>query len=164
MNRSRSQKQDDFESELVFHRTEWRVQRIGWVLVGLFLACAVAGLFGSGPLSRTHAQGAAGRIEYERFTRYGLSTDLVVTPVSSAHGVTRVAISADYLEAFRVERITPQPLAVRMTGPDIVYEFASATPGASISFHIRPQQLWRHSAAVTIDGSAPLLISQLTYP
>ena len=164
MSRSRSQKQDDFESELVFHRTEWRVQRIGWVLVALFLAFAVAGLFGNGPLSRVHIQNAAGRIDYERFTRYGLSTDLVVTPVSGAQGVSRVAISANYLEGFRIERTTPQPAAVRMTGPDIVYEFASAAPGASISFHIRPQQLWRHSAAVTIDGGAPLHISQLTYP
>ena len=80
------------------------------------------------------------------------------------HGVIRVGISGDYLEAFRVERITPEPAAVRLAGPNIIYEFASATPGASISFHIRPQRLWRRSATITIDGGAPLGISQLTYP
>ena len=164
MSRDRKQAQDDFESELVFHRREWRIQRFGWVLVALFLALAVAGLFGNGPLSRVHADNAAGAIDYERFTRYGLSTDLVVTPAGSAPGVSRVAISADYLEAFRIERITPQPATVRMTGRDIVYEFASAAPGASISFHIRPQRLWRKRATLAIDGGAPLHISQLTYP
>lgn len=156
--------QDDFESQLAFHRTEWRIQRIGWVLVALFLALALGGLFGNGPLSRAHADGAAGRIEYQRFVRYGLSTDLVVTPAGSAHGVNRVEISAAYLEAFRIEHITPEPAAVRMTGATLVYEFASAAPGASISFQMHPQRLWRHTAAVTIDGGAPLEMSQLTYP
>ena len=88
------------------------------MLVALFLALALGGLFGNGPLSRAHADGAAGRIEYERFVRYGLSTDLVVTPAGSAHGVNRVEISAAYLEAFRIEHITPEPAAVRMTGSE----------------------------------------------
>jgi len=87
-----------------------------------------------------------------------------VTPVASANGITRVEISGDYLEAFRVEHVTPEPAAVRLDGSNIVYEFASATPGASISFHLSPQRLWRRSATITIDGGAPLDISQLTYP
>ena len=57
-----------------------------------------------------------------------------------------------------------EPASVRLSGPRIVYEFASAAPGASISFHIRPQRLWRHTSAVSIDGGARVEISQLTYP
>ena len=161
---SRSPERCDSESDHRFHRNEWRIQRIGWVLVALFLVLAVAGLFGSGPLSRAHADNSAGRLDYERFTRYGLSTNLAVTPAGSAHGVTRVEISGDYLEAFRVEHITPEPVAVRLAGPNLIYEFASAAPGAAISFHLNPQRLWRRTATVTIDGGAPLNISQLTYP
>jgi hypothetical protein len=161
---SRAPERCDSESDHRFHRTEWRVQRIGWVLVALFLVLAFAGLFGNGPLSRAHADNGAGRLEYQRFTRFGLSTDLVVTPAARAHDVTRIEISSDYLEAFRVEHVTPEPAAVRLAGPNIIYEFASGTPGASISFHITPQRLWRRSATITIDGGAPLRISQLTYP
>ena len=161
---SRAPERCDSDADHRFHRNEWRIQRIGWVLVALFLALAVVGLFGNGPLSRAHANNAAGSLDYERFTRFGLSTDLVVTPGASAHGVTRVEISSDYLEAFRVEHVTPEPVAVRLAGPNIVYEFASGAPGASISFHINPQRLWRRSATITIDGGAPLDISQLTYP
>jgi hypothetical protein len=161
---TRSRAQQDFESELIFHEREWRIQRVGWALLVLFLAFALGGLFGNGPLSRTRADGAAGRVEYQRFVRYGLSTDLVVTPTASAQGVNRIEIDADYLEAFRVEHITPEPTAVRLSGPRIVYEFASTAPGASISFHIRPQRLRRHTSGVRIDGGAPVEISQLTYP
>jgi hypothetical protein len=161
---SRSPERCDSESDHRFHRNEWRIQRIGWVLVALFLALAVAGLFGSGPLSHAHVDNGAGRLDYERFTRYGLPTDLVVTPAASAHGVTRVEIGGDYLAAFPVEHITPEPAAVRLAGPNIIYEFASTTPRAAILFHITPQRLWRRSATVVIDGGAPLRISQLTYP
>ena len=161
---SRAPERCDSESDHRFHHSEWRIQRIGWVMVALFLALAVAGLFGNGPLSHAHADNGAGRLDYQRFTRYGLTTDLVVTPAASTHGVTRVEISGDYLEAFNVEHITPEPAAVRLAGPNVIYEFASAAPAASISFHMSPQRLWRRSATITIDGGAPLEVSQLTYP
>jgi hypothetical protein len=161
---SRAPERCDSDADHRFHRNEWRIQRIGWVLVALFLALAAAGLFGNGPLSRAHADNGAGRIEYQRFTRFGLSTDLVITPAASTNGVTRVEISGDYLEAFRVEHVTPEPATVRLAGSRLLYEFASTTPGASISFHLTPQRLWRRSATITIDGGAPLDISQLTYP
>jgi hypothetical protein len=161
---SRSHAQDDLDAQLKFHQREWHIQRIGWVLVALFLICALGGLFGNGPLSRTHAEGSEGRVEYQRFVRYGLSTDLVVTPTGSTQGFNRVEIDADYLEAFRIERITPEPASVHLSGPRIEYVFASAAPGASISFHLRPQRLWRHTSAVGIDGDTRVEISQLTYP
>jgi hypothetical protein len=161
---SRTHARDNLDAQLKFHQREWHMQRIGWALVALFLALALGGLFGNGPLSRAHADGAAGRVEYQRFVRYGLSTDLVVTPTGSAQGVNRIEIDADYLDAFRVEHITPEPASARRSGRRIVYEFASAAPAASISFHIRPQRLWRHTSGISIDGGAPVEISQLTYP
>ena len=162
---SRSRPQQDFDTELRFHRREWRYQRIGWAVLAFFLALALGGLFGNGPLSHVRADNPAGRIEYERFVRNGLSTELVVTPVTdAARGVSRVAITADYLEAFRVERITPEPTAVRLSGQQLLYEFGSIAPGASISFHIHPQRVGRHDAEVRLDAGAPLAVRQFTYP
>jgi hypothetical protein len=156
---------EDLEKQLRFHRLEWRVQRFGWIVLSLFLALAFAGLFGGGPLSHAHADGATGRVVYERFVRNGSPSEFVITPArGSARGVSRVEITADYLEAFRVERITPEPTTVRMSGGQLVYEFATAAPGASISFHVDPQKLWRHRAVVRIDGGPPLELWQLTYP
>jgi hypothetical protein len=159
---SRRQAQNDFESEMIFHVHEWRIQRIGWIVLSLFLALACAGLFGGGPLSHARTSGATGSIEYEHFARSGTSTDLVVTPTAAAQ-VTRIEIPSDYLEAFRIEHITPEPTAVRMTRQLLVYEFVAGAPGASISFHVHPERLWRQRAVLRIDG-APLEIWQLTYP
>lgn len=156
--------EEKLDLQLKFHRTEWRIQRIGWVFVGLFLALAFAGLFGNGPLSRAHADGPTGRVEYERFVRNGSPTEIVITPSGDSHGISRIEITAEYLEAVRVERITPEPAAVRIQGKRLVYEFAAGAPGASVSFYLDPQRLWRHTAQVTIDAGAPLEIWQLTYP
>ena len=41
-----------FASGYEYHRREWAVQRIGWCVMTLVLAAAVAGVFGSGPVSR----------------------------------------------------------------------------------------------------------------
>jgi len=162
---SRAPERCDSDADHRFHRNEWRIQRIGWVLVALFLALAVAGLFGNGPISRVHAGNGTGQLDYQRFTRYGLTTDLVITPTAGKHDdVIRIEISSDYLEAFRLDHVTPDPVAVRLAGPNLVYEFASGEPGSSISFHINPQRLWRRSGTIRIDGGAPLDISQLTYP
>jgi hypothetical protein len=153
------------DRDLRFHHREWLIQRIGWVVVALFLVLALAGLFGGGPLSHARAAGASGSIEYEHFVRSGTPTDLVVTAATAgARGVNRVEIASGYLAAFRVERITPEPRAVRTMGDRLVYEFAAGAPGASISFHIHPQRLWRHRTVVRIDGGAPLEVWQLTYP
>jgi len=154
--------EEKLDRQLKFHRIEWRIQRIGWIVLTIFLVLAFAGLFGGGPLSHARAANAAGRIEYEHFVRSGTPTDLIVTPTAVA-GVTRVEIPSDYMEAFRVESITPEPTTTRMTGQHLVYEFAAVASGASISFHMTPERLWRHRAVVRIDG-APLDIWQLTYP
>ena len=156
---------EDLDRQLRFHRLEWRYQRIGWKLVALFLALALAGVFGGGPLSHASKQAATGRIEYERFVRDGSPTELVITPADgAAQGVSSVEINADYLAAFRVTRVTPEPTTVRRTNGQLVFEFASSSSGALISLQIDPQQLGRHRAVVRIDGGPPLELCQFIYP
>jgi hypothetical protein len=158
------QGQHELQSERIFHEREWRIQRIGWTLLTVFLALALAGLFGGGPLSHAHALGAQGRIDYERFIRQGSPTELVITPSNGAARGISIEITADYLAAFRVDDITPTPTTVRIAGDRLVYEFATAEPGASIAFHFDPQRLWHRRALVKIGGGAPLRIWQITYP
>lgn len=156
--------EERLDAQLKFHRIEWRIQHIGWLVVAIFLALAFAGLFGGGPLSRAHAEGPTGRVDYERFVRDGSPTQIVITPTGGLHGISRIAITAKYFEAVRIEAVTPDPTAVRIDGDRLVYEFSALTPGASVSFYIDPQRLWRHTAEVTIDAGTALQIWQLTYP
>jgi hypothetical protein len=162
----KTKQQEDFESALIFHHHEWRIQRIGWALIAAFLLLALAGVFGGGPLSHARTGDAtSGNVEYERYVRSGADTVLTVSPSAAAgQGVTRIEITASYLHAFRVEHITPQPSSVRVNGERLVYEFAVSSSPAVVAFHLHPADLGRHTAVVVIDAGPPLAIRQFTYP
>jgi hypothetical protein len=162
---ARTRPKETLDTNSRFHEREWHIQRGGWILVAIFLALAFAGLFGGGPLSRAQAVNAQGRIDYERFVRNGSPVELLITPARGArHGISKVEITADFAETFRIESITPEPAGVTLSGRQLVYKFAATEPGAAISFHLDPQRLWLHRATVQIDDGAPLQIWQLTYP
>src|SRR3712207_4138009 len=46
--------------DLTFQRREWAAQRVGWVLLALVIAAALAGLLGRGPLSTTRRESDGG--------------------------------------------------------------------------------------------------------
>jgi len=39
--------------DMAFQRQEWKVQRLGWVLLSIFLFLAALGVFGSGAVATT---------------------------------------------------------------------------------------------------------------
>src|SRR5688572_20481984 len=63
----------EVHQDMEFQQREWRVQKLGWILMFLFIAAAVAGAFGAGPVSNATAgeQGSAVWVDYERFGRRG---------------------------------------------------------------------------------------------
>lgn len=44
---------------------EWRLQQMGWVVMGLIVVLALLGVFGTGPLSWSRATAPDGSIEIE---------------------------------------------------------------------------------------------------
>ncbi len=91
------------------------------------VVAALLGLFATGPLSRS----AVGnpdrtlRVSFERFTRFGAPSELVidVAPGAIQGGEARIALSRDYLTAFQVQAVAPEPDSVEAQGPDLVYVF-----------------------------------------
>jgi hypothetical protein len=126
--------EEKLDAQLKFHRVEWRIQRFGWFVILIFLALAFAGLFGNGPLSHAHADGPAGRVEYERFVRNGAPTKIVVIAGAHSQGISRIAITQQFLEAMRIQRITPEPVAVHMQGDALIYQFATEAPAGESRF------------------------------
>ena len=61
----------EVDEDLPFQRRAWVAQRIGWVLMALFVLAAAVGLLGAGPLShaRIDVPGLM-TLEYERFARF----------------------------------------------------------------------------------------------
>ncbi len=79
------------------------------------VAAALAGLFGTGPLSHTSAHGSGVQIDYERFGRWQQPMKLRCF-LSATKSDTQIALSREYLESVQVEEIIPRPVQVEAAG------------------------------------------------
>jgi hypothetical protein len=163
----------EIDQDLGYQRRSWRVQRIGWVAMFAVVAAALAGVLGSGPLSRSTATAAAGLdVEYQRFARY---QDPVKLTLRLHPGVTgaervRVSINREFLDHSRIEGILPQPEAQEAGDDRVVFVFRMAAPGTpmTISYIMSPERVGPLDAVVRVGtggaGSPAVRFRQWTYP
>lgn len=148
-----------------FQRHEWIGQRTGWVLLGIFLIAGVLGLFGGGMLAETSVVSPAGTLNYERFVRRHSHTRWQVELKSLAEGRVDVAIDSALARHFEIVRVNPDPVSASLSGDRWVFQFDVAESGeALIVFHVEPQHIGQHAGAISVNGAAPFVVSQLTYP
>ena len=147
--------------------TEWRTQRIGWIVIGVLLVAVACGLFGwGGPLSETRAAAQDGsvRIEYERFVRYESPDSLRVLFRASSDRV-RVRMDSAYAGKIQIDRISPQPLQEIGEGDAVVYEF-SVKPNAEVTatFHFVPQKYGSLDGWIAVADGPPVQFGHFVYP
>lgn len=142
----------------------WRCERLGWVLLGLFVALALAGLFASGgpwaTATRVSADGQL-RVEYERFQRRGAPATLTL---ELAPGLDRIGLDERLVADWTVEALYPQPL--RMTSSDGVLwlDLAPGTGSSRLHLALRPDRLGTVDWRILRPGQPPLALSAFIYP
>lgn len=156
----------EIDQDLRYQRLEWRIERVGWMLGGLLLLAALAGLFGSGPLSWASAGGGTPlQVSYERFLRYGAPNRLTVLAESGPGGVLHIDVSSAYLSRMRVNQVFPEPSRVASSPAWTRFEFEAAPRGRSeIVLDLEPARRGRAEATLRLDGQAPVHVRQFVYP
>jgi len=165
-----AERQGRFSQDITFQRREWRVQRIGWVLLTLFIAAALAGLLGGrGPLVKASARAPGGTlaVEYDRFVRQEAETTISVQARSAdaASDELRVWILRPYLDAVTITSITPEPERVVLDEPRATYVFR-VSPGTGTSvvrFELQVRTVGRLSGAMGLVGAGSVEFTQLSY-
>ena len=115
------------EFDARFNRWEWRLQRVGWVVIALAMVLAVAGLFGGGFLSQATArhQGEGYEIvlEYPRFGRAesNLAMDLEVIAPGREASQVEARLSGEFVEKTTITAISPEPESQSVDGDAIVF-------------------------------------------
>ncbi len=153
--------------EPAFLRKELVFQRAGWGLVVLILLGAVAGLFGTGPLSATKSTGDGVSVEYERFIRHKGQAEIVVTlgAAAVADGSATVHVSQNLVDDMRIDDIQPEPASVVSTGDDVSFTFeANADSPPTLTFRYRPEAMGATSGSIRTDAAGTADIWQLAYP
>jgi hypothetical protein len=155
--------------DAVFERRSWQAQQIGCVLIGLTILGALAGLLGSGPLSRAvaGADPAALRVEYARFARASAPGVLRIhVPARAVADVFGVTVSRPYLDSVRVDAVTPPPLRVEARGDEVLYVFAGrpGSHGVAVTLNVTPSSAGILRARFGLPAKPPLAFWQLVYP
>lgn len=169
---AKGQKAGDLEvdEDLKFQRVEWRIQRIGWVLMLLFILAALAGAFGRGPLSRRTDQSPDNSlaIDFDRFGRLHAQTDikLVASEESAREGALRIWLDRDYMTKFETKEINPQPERIDLS-PDrmtLVYRVPKSPGSLKVNLILEPNEMGSVRGAAGVEGKQSLFFSQFIYP
>ncbi len=124
-------------------RREWTIQRVGWVIMTLFVLASAIGLLGHGGLAKQELKTGNLAMEYQRFARYEAPAMITVSVENPADDPVRIWMDADYAHRIRFDRIVPEPATTRL-GPDrLVFEF-STDPGQHsirVTFHYTPEAI-----------------------
>jgi len=157
----------EIDEDLAFQEREWRFERIGWIAMFLVIILALAGLFGTGPLSASSAGNDGLTVDYQRFVRHQGQTEITVT-IDARHAVdgqVELTITGEYHDSLAIESVSPEPVEVRGDGNDVVYVFALAEGAGSIdvSFGATPRQIGPLPGEVAA-GDATVTFFQFAYP
>lgn len=150
------------------YRSHGVAEKAAFTSLILFVAAAIAGAFGDGPLSDavTASEDGALRIEYQRFTRREAQQELDITlPTQPGAKEIELKLSSEYLRCVRITEIFPAPLASTAQESGRL-RFATDGSGQpmTVRVHLQAQQFgpMGGSAAVAAHGQARF--EQFVYP
>jgi hypothetical protein len=158
MEKDLSSIQEDFK----YQQGEWKIKRVFWVLMGIFLILGILGAFGdSGSLLSTKEEKlSTGTIIYDKFLRVDKSfeTKVVVQDISNE---CSIAFNKDYIHKIQITQVIPEPINVVATKDQLIYYFKSNI-GGTITFFNDPSKMGSQKLEMVINGEKAHL-SQYIY-
>lgn len=148
------------EEEIALHRKGWTVQRVGWVLMLVFLVAALLGLFGEGILSRKTIRAGNLELVYERFCRYEHRLEMKL--LSAGEHINVVSLPKSYLEKFKIDKIVPAPSS-EVANPGYVSYLFNGNKNDTVSFYMAPLQRGSTGGLIKINNQT-VPIQQYIYP
>jgi hypothetical protein len=156
--------------DMAYQRREWRVQRIGWAVMGLLLLAALAGLLGPGPLSDAAAGRAGGplRVEYSRFERMQSPGELRIHVAArlARTGTVRLRLNRGFVEKIDLVRLYPEPVSTDVDGNGFTYEVGTSGAAAPITAVVqyKYRAFGRMPVQVAVEDGAAVSFEQWVYP
>jgi hypothetical protein len=150
----------ELDERVDLHKKGWVIQRVLWIVYGLFIIVAALGLFGNGPLSKVKKNAGKSFIEFERFARYSNITELKIF-AQPVNGSNKVVFPIKYLQDFQVEKIIPQPESQNIKADQLIYVFPNSP--VNIAFEFKPEKVGMIESEIQINQTN-IKLSQIIYP
>lgn len=163
MNRKTEDKAETLKLPADMRLTErsWKVQRLGWSLLVIYIVMAAIGLFGTGVLSNKRVQSADYSIKYERFGRYEMPQEFrILAP--AVNGQVEISVPQEFTGHYGIASITPEPQSQSIRGGQIVLQFPADSTSLLV-MQVEAEKPGLHSTTLAVNGK-PFTISQFIYP
>jgi len=148
------------DEEIHLQKKGWIVQRVGWVLLFLFILLAVLGLFGEGPLSKRTITTGTIKTEYERFGRHEHETPIKFE--SKNENITVVAVPQQYLKEFKLSKVVPEPESQVASEGYINYAFKGEN-NYNVTFYFDPLEFGNAGGTIRVNAYN-IPFNQTIYP
>lgn len=153
--------------DMRFQAAEWTAERIGWWIWLGFIVLACLGLFSGGPLSSATIRDGTGGLEAEldRFYRKGATTTVQLRVEARPGNETRILLSPEFLNAFTVQAMLPEPSEWRGVpgGLELVFQREENAP-LSVYMSIVPEGVGLVRSEIGLAGSEPARLTQFIFP
>jgi len=160
----------DFEidEDIRHSEKEWRLERAGWIVMGLVTLAALSGILGRGPLSRQSATDASARltVRYDRFERAHAKSEirLEIAPAAVAPGPFQVWIDRNYLDGLRIVSMDPEPERFEVSSDRVIYTYNAAGTPLSLDIDCEFEESGNHRGRAGISGGPEVAWEQFAYP
>jgi hypothetical protein len=162
---SRKERSIEIDEDLSFQRKEWFAQRVGIVVLSLFVLAALLGLTGAGGVLSHATAGERARgvsVDYERFVRRGAMATMTLRLRSDPPGFIQFWVSAPYLASVRVESVAPMPQTVTVEEERQVYTIRAASTDVDVTIEMEHMTWGKLQGEVGIVGGASARFSQIS--
>ncbi|WP_439212704.1 hypothetical protein [Duffyella gerundensis] len=156
------------QEDMRWQRREWRLQKVGVVMLFLIVIAGACGLFSRGFLSEQQVRSGDRQlqVEYERFGRQ-LSTMNMAIRLQQLEGERfTLRIDRGAIDNFQLQTVQPQPLIARSQGHDLLLTWAlpAQQHNASVWLTWQPLGFGHFHSTVSLEHGATVAFSQLIYP
>lgn len=147
---------------------EFQLRRVGFGVLLLIIAAALAGLFSRGYLSdvtRSNDDRSL-TLHYEKFNRLMSDTDMKITVVIPAGKRNRIVLGGDFMDGFRLDTLQPQPDKMYSLNGDMILEYPQPAEGdtQTLWLSLTPMKFGVIKNSIAIDNGAPVTFQQYIYP
>lgn len=155
----------EIDQDLRQERLEWRAQRIGWLLLFLFVLASAVGLTGPGALSSTQATARDVSVAFDRIVHREAPHELEVTVGPGAGPDVELSIEGSWVDAQAVEEIVPEP-ARSEAEPGCLRLVFERAPDKPLRVRIRslPRRMGSLEGRLVVDGAQALDFHQSVLP
>jgi hypothetical protein len=160
----------EIDEDMKFQKREWKMQRIAWLVFGLFLLAAFLGVFGSGPINHSTQVDPQGllSVEYEPLVRRQSPTRLKLQLKAPAQKTDRAQfwIASDCLDALEISQVTPAPERMEAMGKRVVYSYPPSREKREliVGFHFQPLRIGRLPCRIGYPDGTEVEFIQFIYP